>query len=162
MDNQRVIFFENKSVHYGNGLNVSLQLKNNIHKHWYVLDRVSVLQIKLSNTEKRAYNIKESSSEFKNSESLKVQRNGESYKCPPIPKITIKRDFIPNPKHITNIIKVYTPTSQLVRDDDCVLDVNDASAVLNELKNKSLVFLTGHWNAKVGKKIKQHGSDNCI
>ena len=162
MDNQRVIFFENKSVHYGNGLNVSLQLKNNIHKHWYVLDRVSVLQIKLSNTEKRAYNIKESSSEFKNSESLKVQRNGESYKCPPIPKITIKRDFIPNPKHITNIIKVYTPTSQLVRDDVCVLDVNDASAVLNELKNKSLVFLTGHWNAKVGKKIKQHGSDNCI
>ena len=162
MDNQRVIFFENKSLHYGNGLNVSLQLKNNIHKHWYVLDRVSVLQIKLSNTEKRAYNIKESSSEFKNSESLKVQRNGESYKCPPIPKITIKRDFIPNPKHITNIIKVYTPTSQLVRDDVCVLDVNDASAVLNELKNKSLVFLTGHWNAKVGKKIKQHASDNCI
>ena len=129
-----------------------------------MLDRVSVLQIKLSNTEKRAYNIKESSSEFKNSESLKVQRNGESYKCPPIPKITIKRDFIPNPKHITNIIKVYTPRSQLVRDDVCVLEsfYNDASAVLNELKNKSLVFLTGHWNAKVGKKIKQHGSDNCI
>ena len=146
MDNQRVIFFETKSLHYGNGLNVSLQLKNNIHRHWYV--RI----------------IKESSSEFKNSESLKVQRNGESYKCPPIPKITIKRDFIPNPKHITNIIKVYTPRSQLVRDDVCVLEsfYNDASAVLNELKNKSLVFLTGHWNAKVGKKIKQHGRDNCI
>ena len=45
LDNQRVIFFETKSAHYGNGFIVSPQLKNNVHKYWNVSDRVSVLQI---------------------------------------------------------------------------------------------------------------------
>ena len=59
---------------------------------------------------------------------------------------------------------MYAPTSQLVKDDVSVLEsfYNDASAVFNELKNKSLVFLTGDWNAKVGNKMRQHASDNCI
>ena len=164
LDNHRVIFFESKSPHYGNGFIVSLQLKNSVHKYWYVSDKVSVLQIKLSNTKKCAYNIKETSSEFKNSVSLKVQRNGESYKCLPIPKITIKHEFIPDPKHTISIINVYAPTTQLAKDDASVLEnfYSDVSTVLNELKNKSLVFLTGDWNAKVGKKIKQNASGNCI
>ena len=100
-------------------------------------DRVSVLQIKLSNTEKCAYTIKETSSKIKKSVDLKIQQNGESYKCLPFLKITIKHKF----------------TSQLVRDDVSVLEnfYNDVSTVLNELKNKSLVFLTGDWIAKVGK-----------
>ena len=53
-----------------------------------------------------------------------------------------------------SIINVYAPTSQFVRDDVSVLEsfYNDVSAVLNELKNESLVFLTGDWNAKVGKR----------
>ena len=161
MDNHRGIFFETKSLHYSNGFIVSQQLKNNVRKYWNVSDRVSVLQIKLYNTEKRAYNIKETSSEFKNSVNLKVQRNGESYKCLPIPKIRIKREFIPD---MISIINLYAPTSQLVRDDVSVLEsfYNDVGTVLNELKNTSLVFLTGDWNAKVRKKIKQHVSDNCI
>ena len=119
-------------------------------------DRVIVLQIMLSNTEKRAYNIKEASSKFENKVSLKFQRDGELYKCLPIPKINIKREFIPGPKHNISIFNVYAPTSQLVRDDVSVLEsfYNDVSTVLNELKNKSLVFLTGDWNAKVGRKIK--------
>ena len=92
--------------------------------------------------------------EFKNSVSLKVERNGESYKCLPIPKITIKREFIPDPERIISIINVYVPTSQHVRYDVSVLEnfYSDVSTVLNELKNKSLVFLTGDWNAKVGKR----------
>ena len=100
-------------------------------------DRVSVLQIKLSNTEKCAYTIKETSSKIKKNVDLKIQQNGESSKCLPFLKITIKHKF----------------TSQLVRDDVSVLEnfYNDVSTVLNELKNKSLVFLTGDWIAKVGK-----------
>ena len=62
MDNHRVIFFETKSPLYGHDFIVSPQLKNNVHKYWYVSDEVSVLQIKLFNTEKCAYNIKEISS----------------------------------------------------------------------------------------------------
>ena len=63
-----------------------------------------------------------------------------------------------------SIINLYVPTNQLVRDDVSVLEsfYNDVGTVFNELKNKSLVFLTGHWNSKVGKKIKQHASDDCI
>ena len=101
-------------------------------------DRVSVLQIKLSNTEKCAYTIKETSSKIKKSVDLKIQQNEESSKCLSFLKITIKHKF----------------TSQLVRDDVSVLEnfYNDVSTVLNELKNKSLVFLTGDWIAKVGKK----------
>ena len=57
LDNHRVIFFEAKSPHNGSGFIVSSQLKNNVHKYCNVSDRVSVLQIKLSNTEKRTYNI---------------------------------------------------------------------------------------------------------
>ena len=120
-------------------------------------DRVSVLQIKLSNAEKRTYNIKETSSAFKNSVSLKVKRNGEPCKCLPIPKITIKREFIPDSKH--SIINVYAPTSQLVRDVSVLESFySDVFTVLSELKIKSLVFFIGDWNAKVGKKIKQHMS----
>ena len=55
----------------------------------------------------------------------------------------------------------HPPTSQLVRDDVSVLE-NDFSTVFKELKNKSLVFLTGDWNGKVEKKIKQPTTDNCI
>ena len=113
-----------------------------------------VRQIKLSNTEKCAYNNKETSSEFKNSVSLNVQQNGESYKCLYIPKITIKCEFIPDPKHVS-IINVYAPTNQLVRDVSVLGNFyNDINTVLNEIENKSFVFLTGDWNAKVGKKIK--------
>ena len=106
-------------------------------------DIVIVLQIKLYNTENCAYNIKESSSEFMNSARLKFQRNGESHKCLPISKMTIKCEFIPDPKHFISIINVYEPTSKLARDDVSVLEnfYNDVSTVLNELKNKSLVFL---------------------
>ena len=114
---------------------VSLSLHNwkkNVHKYWNVSDRVSVLQIKLSNTKKRAQNIKETSSEFNDSVSLKVQRDGKSYWCLSIPKITIKCEFIADPKHIT-IINVYAPISRLVRDDVSVFKIfyNNVSAVLN-------------------------------
>ena len=152
LDNHKVIFFETKSPHYSNGFIVSPQLKNNVHKYWYMSDIVR--QIKLSNTEKCAYNNKETSSEFKNSVSLNVQQNGESYKCLYIPKITIKCEFIPDPKHVS-IINVYAPTNQLVRDVSVLGNFyNDINTVLNEIENKSFVFLTGDWNAKVGKKIK--------
>ena len=105
-------------------------------------DRVSVLQIKLSNAEKRAYNIKETSSAFKNSVSLKVKRNGEPCKCLPIPKITIKREFIPYSKH--SITNVYAPTSQLVRDVSVPPPPPPPPPPpLSELKIKSLVFLIG-------------------
>ena len=33
LENHRVIFFETKSPHYGNGFIVSPQLKNNVHKY---------------------------------------------------------------------------------------------------------------------------------
>ena len=51
---------------------------------------------------------------------------------------------------------MHGPTSQLVRYNFSILEsfYNDISTVLNALKNKSLVFLTRDWNAKVGKKIK--------
>ena len=58
---QRVVSFKTKSPNYGNGFIVSPQLKNNVHKYWYMSGRVTVLQIKLSNTEKRANSIKETS-----------------------------------------------------------------------------------------------------
>ena len=59
---------------------------------------------------------------------------------------------------------MHGPTSQLVRYNFSILEsfYNDISTVLNALKNKSLVFLTRDWNVKVGKKIKQNASDNCI
>ena len=68
--------FETKSPSYGNCYIVSPQLKSNDHKYWYVSDRITVLQIKLSNSEKCTYNIKETSSEFKDSVNMKVQQNG--------------------------------------------------------------------------------------
>ena len=93
-------------------------------------------------TPKSAHTI---SSEFKDSVRLKIQWNGESNKCFLISKITIKREFIPHPKHIISIINVYAPTSQFVRDYFFVLVnlYNDVSTVCHELKNKSLVFVTG-------------------
>ena len=95
--------------------------------------------------------------------SLNFQRYRESYKCLPITKITIKREFIREPKHINSIINVYAPTSQ-VRDDVYVFEnfYKDVSTAFNQLKSKSLVSLTGDRNANVGKKIKQHASDNCV
>ena len=140
LGNHRVIFFETGSPHYFYGFIVYPQLKNNVHKYWYISDRVSVLQVqhrKLSNTKKCAWSIKETSSEFKDSVSFNVQLNGVSYKCLPIPKVTIKREIIPDSKHIINIVNVYAPTSQLVRDVS-VLEkfYNDVSTILNELKNK--------------------------
>lgn len=89
--------------------------------------------------------------------SLKVQQNSKPYKRHPILKITIKLEFIPNPKYIISIVNVYASTSQLVGDDVSMLE-----SFYNEFKNKSLLFLTGDCNAKVGKKIKQHASSNCI
>ena len=117
-------------------------------------DRFTVLQIKLSNSEKCTYNIKETSSESKDSVSMKVQQNGKSYKWLSIPKITIKQEFIPGPKHIISIINVYAPTNHLVTDDVSALSnfYKDVSTVLNELKSKSLLFLIV--KAKVGKKMK--------
>ena len=84
----------------------------------------------------------------------------KSYKCLPIPKTTIKREFIPDPKHIISIINLFAPTNQLVRDNVSVLESlsSDVSTVLNHLKNNSLVFLTGDWNSTVGKKSKKHAS----
>lgn len=65
-------------------------------------------------------------------------------------KITIKRQSIADLKH--SIIVDELP-SQLFRDDVSLLAnfYNDLSTVPNELKNRSLVFLTADWNAKVGK-----------
>ena len=145
----------------------SYSLKLNFHTTLMVSIGVSVLQIqhrKLSNTKKCAWTIKETSSEFKESVCLNFQLNGVSYKCLLIPKITIKREFIPDSKYIINIIKVYATTSHFVRDDVSVLEkfYKDVTTILNELKNKSLVLSTGDWNAKVRKKIKQYTSNNCI
>ena len=43
--NLRVIFFETKSLNYDNGFILSLQLRNNVHKYWYVSYRVSDLHL---------------------------------------------------------------------------------------------------------------------
>ena len=53
-----------------------------------------------------------------------------------------------------SIINLYAPTSHLVRDDLSVLEsfYNDVGTVLNELKNKSLVFLTGTGTLKQEKR----------
>ena len=60
---------------------------------------------------------------------------------------------IPGPKYIISIINVYAPTSRLVKDDVSVsVFYNDVRTVLDKLKNKLLVFLTGYWNAKIGKR----------
>ena len=39
---------------------------------------------------------------------------------------------------------------------------NGLNNVANELKNSSLLFLTGYWNVKVGRMIKQHTSDILV
>ena len=58
---------------------------------------------------------------------------------------------------------MYTQTNQPVRDVSVLKNFyNDVSAVLDELVFLSFVFLTVDWNTKVGKKIKQYASDNCI
>ena len=100
---------------------------------------------------------------LQNSKTLSVWKF-KSYKCLPIPKTTIKREFIPDPKHIISIINAFAPTNQLVRDNVSVLESlrSDVSTALNHLKNKPLVFLTGDWNFTVEKKNKKHASDNCI
>ena len=117
LDNHGVIFFETKSPHYGNGFIVSPQLKNNVRKYWNASDRISGLQIKLSNTVQHYRNL------FRIQEQCKFESSTkwESYKCLPIPKFTIKREFIPDPKNIISIINVYAPTSLLVRDAASVL-----------------------------------------
>ena len=45
LENHRVILFKTKSplCNYGKGFIVTVQLKNNIQKYWYVSDRVSFL-----------------------------------------------------------------------------------------------------------------------
>ena len=57
-------------------------------------------------------------------------------------KITIKREFIPDPKHIIKIFNAYAPTTLLVIDDVSVLInfYNDTSTDLIELEKNSLVF----------------------
>ena len=65
----------------------------------------------------------------------------------------MKLKSIPAPKYIS-IISVYAPTSRLVRNDVSVLNnfYNDVRTVLDKLKNKLLVFLTGYWNVKIEKR----------
>lgn len=39
---------------------------------------------------------------------------------------------------------------------------NEISNTIDNLKNRSMIFLTGDWNAKVGKKTKKHVNDTCL
>ena len=66
----------------------------------------------------------------------------------------MKLKSIPASKYIISIINEYAPTSRLVRDDVSVLInfYNVVRTVLDKLKNKLLVFLTGYWNAKIEKR----------
>ena len=107
------------------------------------------------------YKTKEKSSQFKNNVSLNVQKNGETFRFR-------KLRSNANSFQTINTLSVSSPcthqTSQIVRDNVSVIKnlYNNVSTVLNKLKNKLLLFLTWNWNAKVGKKIKEHASDNCI
>ena len=130
-------------------------------------DRVSALQIKLSNTENCAYSIKKTPSEFKNCVSMKVKRNEISCKCLPIPKVTIKCEFISYPKHIISIINVYVPITNL---SEIMFLYSRMSAVMSALlfSNHSYfqftrtIYQLGNGTPNKGKKIKQHTSDNYI
>ena len=66
----------------------------------------------------------------------------------------MKLKSIPAPKYIISIINVYAPPSRLVRDDVSVPNnfYNDVRTVLDKIRNKLLVFLTGYWNAKIEKR----------
>ena len=158
-----------------------------MYKYWSVSDRVSVLQISLSSKgNQEIFNIKETIQKFPNSINLKVVRKDntnfkclpipnsinlkimrteeKSYKCLTIPKVTIEHQTIPNPKSLISIIDVYAPTSELVDQNFTVLEnmYNDINNTIDDLENKSMIFLTGDWNSKVGKKTRKDINDSCL
>ena len=92
-------------------------------------DRVSVLQIKLSNSLKYICNFWKLSSQFKNSVSLKVQQNRHHANAFQFGEF----ESIPNSKHLISIFNVYATSSQLARDDVSILEnfYDDVSFVSN-------------------------------
>ena len=159
----RLIFLETKNVHYGNGFMISPELFHHVHRYWSVSDRVSVLQIHLNKDENRkSYSIKQNlNQEMK----YKFIRKGETYKCiPKIPTVSIKCQNGPDPKSLISIINVYAPTNDIVEKDDKILQnmYEEINNTINILKNKSMIFIAGDLNAKVGKKTSQYINDSCL
>lgn len=74
--------------------------------------RISVLQIKSFNIKTFVSYIKAISQEFKSNVYLKVQQNGKSYKCLPIPKIIFEWESIQE-AHAKDLMKTVTVHNQI-------------------------------------------------
>ena len=112
--------------------------KNNVYRYWRVSDRVSVLQLKMSD-----------------------ETYPSHYKATQVKplKLILK---MTKPRNLISIINVYAPTTQRVMNDIAELDelYTQLNNVINEFKSTTLVLLAGDWNAKVGKSVNPY--DTCL
>jgi sorting nexin-29 len=124
----RLITFNTDQPAYGNGFVVGPKWKNSIQRFWKVSDRIAVIQF---NMEPAKYKVEEV-------ENLKMK---------------LTRIDEP-PKRILTIVNVYAPHTGRLRED--LSELTEMYEQLDLLlaewgKSKHLVFITGDFNAKVGR-----------
>ena len=152
VNNHRIILMASECQHYGNGFIVSPKWKNNIYRYWRVSDRISILQLQMTDV---IYEC-ESTTDI----NLKITKtiNYAATQVGPL-QINLRKK---SPKNLISIINIYAPTTERVKNDMSELDsmYTQLNNVINELKNTTLLFLAGDWNAKVGKSM--NSSNTCL
>ena len=153
VDGYRLISLPSKDSYYGNGFIISPKWTNNIHRHWFVSERISVIQFK---TKEDSYQCEETEGI-----NLKIhpKRNYVSeFKNKSKTILTIRKV---QPRNMITIVNVYAPTTERVKEDITELDelYTALGDLVDQFKSTSLLLIAGDWNAKVGK---SSAGDKCI
>ena len=144
------ILLPSECEHYGNGFMVRKEMNQNIYRYWKVSDRICVLQF-TTNEDYKTYEAELSGMVMK----IKLQT---IYKAAVNGSKTLLRKI--KPKSIISVINVYAPHTQRVKEDPRELDefYDDLNKLLQTL-SKTITFIIGDWNAKVGVKREE---DTCL
>ena len=149
-EQHKLIALPSDNRHYGNGFAVSNNWKNNVHRHWKVSDRISVLQL---NTNSKQYECINTSGINLNIQPTK----NYTCKCVKSSETKLKITTI-KIKHCITVINVYTPHTERVKEDPNELDqmyaeIGETITKINSDRTTktSLLIIAGDFNAKVGK-----------
>ena len=109
----KLIALPSDNRHYRNGFAVSNNWKNNIHRHWKVSDRISVLQL---NTNSKQY-------ECINTSGINLKIQPTNYTCKFVKSSETKLKITTNKiKHCITVINVYAPHTERVKEEPNELD----------------------------------------
>ena len=125
---------------------VSNNWKNNIHRHWKVSDRISVLQL---NTNSKQYECINTSGI-----NLKIQPT-KNYTCKFVKSSETKLKITTNKiKHCITVINVHAPVKEDPNEPDQMhAEIGETITKINSDRTTktSLLIIAGDFNAKVGK-----------